>query len=127
MNSWDKNRNEQIYKQKIKSVKSTMHKSNFYLNLPFYNIVFNSPTAAASLAAARKKTPVLKKAMSNNKDNSGPIYQEMGKGEVYQKQHYLKKMLREYGLQQYLRVRILNLTYFRNFMNWATMTITFRN
>ena len=27
MNSWDKNRNEQIYKLKLQSVKSTMHKS----------------------------------------------------------------------------------------------------
>ncbi len=30
MNSWDKNRNTQMYKQKLQSVKSTMAKSKFF-------------------------------------------------------------------------------------------------
>ncbi len=58
---------------------------------------------------------------SSAKDNSNGMRLESGRLESYQKQQGLKRLLREFGLQQYLRVkRILKkflVIYIRNFMN----------
>lgn len=58
---------------------------------------------------------------SSPKDNSNGMRLESGRLESYQKQQGLKRLLREFGLQQYLRVkRILKkflVIYIRNFMN----------
>jgi hypothetical protein len=117
MNSWDKNRNTQIYKQKLQSVKSTMAKSKKYILknkhiLTFLYLVFTSPQSQT--LALKKKSPVLKtninvvqinQMSSSTRDNSNGMRLESGRLESYQKQQGLKRLLREFGLQQYLRVK----------------------
>lgn len=69
--------------------------------------MFVSPTSTA----IKKKSPIIKKNVTKEQFNSSSSYQpnqveNTSKSDNYQKQQFLKRILREYGLQQYLRVRI---------------------
>ena len=64
--------------------------------------MFNSPNATIT---TKKKSPAVKKVINITKENSNEKMIYM-KPDTFQRQQILKKMLKEYGLQQYLRVFI---------------------
>lgn len=109
MNSWDKNRQELIYKQKLQSVKSTMHKSKN--NLILVLSCPNAATLAAKRRSPQRSSPYLNQNAYNikaikdpNLNNQNNLKVEYTRQESHQKQVELKKILRDFGLQQYLRV-----------------------
>jgi hypothetical protein len=63
-------------------------------------LVFSSPN---STLLVKKKSLQIKNILSVNRETSTDKFYSK-RGEAYQKQQILKKLLKEYGLQQYLRV-----------------------
>ena len=78
--------------------------------------MFSSPINTQ--LTTRKKSPNIKRiinATPTSVNNDKAHSYSMNKLESHQRQQFLKRMLRDHGLQQYLRVK--KIIFFRNFMN----------
>jgi hypothetical protein len=107
MNTWDKQRNNENYKIKLQKVKSTMKKCILKFNI---QVAANGTLVKKKSQSTntKKKNPEQLNFMKlyRNKDVCDD-YEDHRKG--HETQPFLKRLLREFGLQQYLRVK-LNIT-----------------
>ena len=100
MNNWDRNRQDMVYKQKLQNVKSTLPK-----------IIYNNNNTISK----RKKSSNFSSNLNINQNTkyklpSANIPQSYDKQKDFKKQNYLKHLLNEFGLSQYLR-KIFELGY----------------
>lgn len=104
MNNWEKTKNDKKFQTKLSKVKSTMQKSNIYhyhYIHYYYNLVLGQTASniTNSNNSKKKTTPNLEKKFSPQMC--------LIKKENYNYQTLLKRLLKEFGLSQYLRVKLI--------------------
>jgi hypothetical protein len=99
MNTWDKQKANDMYKIKLQKVKSTMKKCKITLN----------PLVVTNGAIIARKNQNIIKKKNQEPINFMKLYKQKDYSETeykrgHEAQTVLKRLLREFGLQQYLRV-----------------------